>query len=122
MNAHRNVRAKALPYGDERRVSIARALALQPRFLLLDEPAAGLNEAECERLVELISKIPGEFDCGVLLIEHNLRVIMDVCHTLHVLDGGKTIAEGPAHQVRDDPAVIRAYLGTKGERVAAVRD
>ncbi len=107
-----SVRASALPYGAERRVGIARALAMSPRFLLLDEPAAGLNEAESDDLALLISAIPKRFGCGVLLIEHNMRVVMRVCHTLHVLDGGKTISEGEAEKVRCDPEVIRAYLGT----------
>lgn len=113
------VRAKTLAYGDERRVAIARALALDPSFLLLDEPAAGLNEAECDELIEMVARIPDEFGCGVLLIEHNMQVIMGVCRTLHVLDGGRTIAEGAMHQVRDDPLVIRAYLGSKSERSRA---
>lgn len=116
LSAYGGIRANALPYGDERRVAIARALALTPHFLLLDEPAAGLNETECDELIDMISRIPDQFGCGVLLIEHNMQVIMGVCRTLHVLDGGRTIAEGPLNQVRDDPQVIRAYLGSKGDR------
>ena len=104
--------ASVLPYGAERRVGIARALAMAPRFLLLDEPAAGLNETECDEIIELISEIPARFGCGVLLIEHNMRVVMGVCQQLHVLDGGRTISEGDLRTVRNDPAVIQAYLGT----------
>ena len=104
--------ASVLPYGAERRVGIARALAMAPRFLLLDEPAAGLNETECDEIIDLISEIPARFGCGVLLIEHNMRVVMGVCQQLHVLDGGRTISEGDLRTVRNDPAVIQAYLGT----------
>jgi branched-chain amino acid transport system ATP-binding protein len=112
----------ALPYGVERRVGIARALAISPDFILLDEPAAGLNEEECDELIETTARIPVDFGCGVLVIEHNMPVIMGVCAAVHVLDGGRTIAEGPTHQVRSDPEVIRAYLGSKRERRRAAKD
>jgi len=108
-------RADALPYGDERRVGIARALAMDPRYVLLDEPAAGLGDAECDELMSLIARIPQDFRCGVLVIEHNMRLIMGVCHRIHVIDSGKTIAEGSPSAIRSDPAVIRAYLGSKSE-------
>jgi branched-chain amino acid transport system ATP-binding protein len=108
--AHR--RADALPYAHERRVGIARALALQPRFLLLDEPAAGMTEPECDELAGLIQQLPARFGCGVLLIEHNMGVVMTVCRTLHVLNNGRTLATGPIESVRRDPEVISAYLGT----------
>ncbi len=104
-------RADALPYADERRVGIARALALEPRFLLLDEPAAGMTEPECDELARLIQKLPEKFGCGVLLIEHNMSVVMTVCQRLHVLDNGRTLATGPLEQVRRNPEVIAAYLG-----------
>jgi branched-chain amino acid transport system ATP-binding protein len=107
--------ARTIPYGDERRVGIARALAAQPRFLLLDEPAAGLNATECAALIALVSTIPSIFGCGVLLIEHNMDVVMGLCRDLHVLDGGRTIAVGPTEAVRYDPEVVRAYLG-RGRR------
>jgi branched-chain amino acid transport system ATP-binding protein len=107
--AHR--RADALPYADERRVGIARALALEPRFLLLDEPAAGMTEPECDELARLIQQLPEKFGCGVLLIEHNMSVVMTVCQGLHVLDNGRTLATGPIERVRRDPEVIAAYLG-----------
>ncbi|RUY62144.1 ABC transporter ATP-binding protein, partial [Mesorhizobium sp. M7A.F.Ca.CA.001.13.1.1] len=77
-------RCNSLSYGDERRVGIARALALQPSFALLDEPASGMNDAECEALMEVIAELPGRFGCGVLLIEHNMKVIMGVCQRIHV--------------------------------------
>jgi branched-chain amino acid transport system ATP-binding protein len=108
--AHR--RAGALAYADERRVGIARALALQPHFLLLDEPAAGMTEVECEALSRLIALLPQRFGCGVLLIEHNVSVVIAVCRNIHVLDNGRTLATGAIDTVRNDPAVIAAYLGT----------
>ncbi len=112
--------ARTIPYGDERRVGIARALAAQPRFLLLDEPAAGLNAVECDALVALVAALPSMFGCGVLLIEHNMSVVMRLCRDLHVLDGGRTITVGPTDTVRYDQNVVRAYLGSgrKIDRVA----
>ncbi len=103
--------AGTLPYTDERRVGIARALILSPAFILLDEPAAGMSDAECEDLAEWVASIPHRFDCGVLLIEHNMRVIMGVSNRIHVLDGGRTLAEGTPAEIQDNPAVIAAYLG-----------
>jgi branched-chain amino acid transport system ATP-binding protein len=103
--------ASELNYTDERRVGIARALILSPSFLLLDEPAAGMTHAECDELMRLISGIPGEYGCGVLLIEHNMRVVMSLCDRIQVLDSGNTIAEGTPQQIRESKAVIAAYLG-----------
>ena len=104
-----------LSYGDERRVSIARALAMGPAFALLDEPASGMNDAECAALMKVIAALPARFDCGVLLIEHNMTVIMGVCDRIHVLDGGRSLAEGTPAEVQADPAVRRAYLGDKAD-------
>ncbi len=114
-----HVRAETLPYGDERRVGIARALATSPRFALLDEPAAGMSDAECDDLMGMIAQIPERFGCGVLLIEHNMRVIMGACHRIHVIDGGRTIGEGSPHQIKCNPEVIRAYLGSRSEKLIA---
>ncbi len=106
-----DVLAGALPYTDQRRVGIARALVGAPGYLLLDEPAAGMSDAECEELVKLIGEIPERFSCGVLLIEHNMHVVMSICDRIHVLDGGKSIAEGTPVEIRNNQAVISAYLG-----------
>jgi branched-chain amino acid transport system permease protein len=114
-----HIRADTLPYGAERRVGIGRALAMSPRFALLDEPAAGLNDTECEDLMRLISLIPEQFRCGVLLIEHNMRVIMGVCHRIHVIDSGRTIVEGTPQEIQTNPDVISAYLGTKSNSTHA---
>jgi branched-chain amino acid transport system ATP-binding protein len=104
--------ATSLSYGEERRVGLLRALALNPKFLLLDEPAAGLNAAEAEELRHLIAHIQEAFTCAVLLIEHNMALVMNLCHRLHVLDGGRTIATGTPSEVQASPAFRRAYLGT----------
>ena len=103
--------AGSLPYGDERRVGIARALATAPAFLLLDEPAAGTNEEDIPNLISMIARIRDEFDCGVLVVEHNMGLIMGLCSRVHVIDHGRTIAVGSPRAVQDDPEVRRAYLG-----------
>jgi branched-chain amino acid transport system ATP-binding protein len=107
--------ADTLPYGEERLVWIGRALAMAPRFVLLDEPAAGLTDAECDGLMRRIARIPAEFQCGVLLIEHNMRVVMGVCQRIHVIASGRTIAEGTPADIQRHAGVIEAYLGTRSE-------
>lgn len=111
----------ALNYGDQRRIGIARALALLPNFILLDEPAAGMNERECDDLVNLVASIPERWGCGVLLIEHNMSVVMRTCRRILVLDGGKPIAEGTPAAIQTNAEVRRAYLGDKAPAIAAVR-
>ncbi|WP_368911977.1 ABC transporter ATP-binding protein [Taklimakanibacter deserti] len=104
--------ASALSYGEERRVGLARALALEPRFLLLDEPAAGLASAEAEKLKRSIIAIRDRCGCGILVIEHNMALVMSLCDRVHVLGGGRTIAAGLPDEIRIDPAVRTAYLGS----------
>lgn len=102
-----------LNYGDERRVGIARALALSPKFLLLDEPAAGMNIAEAEALGLLIRRIRDEFRCGILVIEHNMRLVMNTCERLHVMSSGRTIATGTPEEVAGNREFKAAYLGSE---------
>ena len=101
----------ALNYGDKRRVEMARALAADPAFLLLDEPAAGMNEAESGVLLQILRDLPRARGLGLLIIDHDMGLIMRLCDRLHVLASGRTIAEGDAESVRRNPAVVEAYLG-----------
>jgi branched-chain amino acid transport system ATP-binding protein len=110
--------AAALPHGDERRVGIARAVAAQPKFLLLDEPATGLDDAESLALTRTVEGLRDELDCGVLLVEHDMRIIFRVCERIQVLDYGRSIAVGKPEEVRTNKAVIAAYLGEKGAQIA----
>lgn len=103
--------AKSLPYGDQRRLEIIRALATQPKLLLLDEPAAGMNPAEKLELMKLIQFIQEKFQLAILLVEHDMKVVMGICQRIHVLEYGRKIAEGAPAEIRANPAVIAAYLG-----------
>jgi len=108
-------RAKNLPYGHQRRLEIARALALQPRLLLLDEPAAGMNPDETEKLMDFIEEIKEKFNLTILLIEHHMEVVMGLCDDIVVIDFGKKIAQGTPEQIQSDETVIQAYLGAGEE-------
>jgi branched-chain amino acid transport system ATP-binding protein len=107
--AHRPV--GTLPFGEERRVGIARAVAMKPRFLLMDEPAAGLNDGECNDLQQIIRDIGRRLQCGILLIEHRMSLVFQLCDRIQVLQLGRTLALGPTAEIRADPKVRKAYLG-----------
>jgi branched-chain amino acid transport system ATP-binding protein len=109
--------AAALPHGDERKLGVARALATQPRYVLMDEPAAGLTEAEVPDLVSVVRSVRDDHGAGVLLIDHNVALIMEVCDRIHVLDQGRTLAEGTPAEVRQNIDVANAYLGGSGRDV-----
>jgi branched-chain amino acid transport system ATP-binding protein len=117
LEAYADAPAGSLPHGDERRLGVARALATTPRFVLMDEPAAGLPEAELPAFAEVVRSVRDEHDAGVLLIDHNMALIMDVCDRVQVLDQGRTLAEGTPDEIRSNLDVAAAYLGE-----SAVRD
>ena len=110
-----NELAKNLPYGDQRRLEIARAMATEPFLLLLDEPAAGMNPRETDALEALIRRICDEEGIAVLLIEHDMRIVMSISNRIYVLDYGKKIAAGTAAEIWENPVVIKAYLGEETE-------
>jgi branched-chain amino acid transport system ATP-binding protein len=109
--------AAALPHGDERKLGVARALATEPRYVLMDEPAAGLTEAEVPELVAVVRSVRDDHGAGVLLIDHNVPLIMEVCDRIHVLDQGRTLAQGTPAEVRQNIDVANAYLGGSGRDV-----
>lgn len=114
LTERRDVQANNLPYGLQRRLEIVRALALDPKLLLLDEPAAGMNPDETEQLMRLISEIRTRFKLTVLVIEHHMDLVMRLCESIVVLNFGQKLAEGTADEIRGDPRVVEAYLGSGG--------
>jgi branched-chain amino acid transport system ATP-binding protein len=111
-----DVTANNLPYGLQRRLEITRALALDPKLLLLDEPAAGMNPDETNDLMRLIGEVRDKFRLSVLVIEHHMDLIMGICEQVHVLNFGCTLASGTAESIADDPKVVEAYLGGEGKK------
>ena len=119
LDSYMNEKASSLPYGAQRRLEIARALATSPDFLLLDEPAAGMNPQESTELMRFIRHIRDEFDLTILLIEHIMKAVVSLCEKVIVLHHGEKIAEGTPEQVMNDPYVMEVYLGTKKEGASA---
>jgi branched-chain amino acid transport system ATP-binding protein len=111
LTRYADVPARHLPYGEQRLIEMARALISRPQVLLLDEPAAGMNQAESQELISLIRGLKEEFSLTILLIEHQMRVVMNLCERVTVLDFGETIATGPPQEIHRHPAVLEAYLG-----------
>jgi branched-chain amino acid transport system ATP-binding protein len=111
--------ATSLPYGDQRRLEIVRALALKPKLLLLDEPTAGMNSTESSFVLDLIRRIRGQYQLTIILVEHNMPLVMRLCERIQVLNYGQIIAEGTPEKVRGDPRVIESYLGQVEEDAEA---
>jgi branched-chain amino acid transport system ATP-binding protein len=107
--------SRSLPYGDQRRLEIVRALATKPRLLLLDEPAAGMNPYEAMQLTDFLRWVHGKFSLTIVLIEHHMQMVMDLCDRIEVLEFGVRIAGGKPDEVKANPRVVEAYLGTEGE-------
>lgn len=112
LEAYADTLGSEIPFGHQRKLEMARALAMEPKFVFLDEPAAGLNEAESDELNELLKGFPARFNIGLVVIEHDMRLMMSLCPRLHVLNYGRTITEGTPAEVRANEEVVTAYLGS----------
>lgn len=119
LDGYKHYSAHSLPYGQQRKLEIARAMATKPKLLLLDEPAAGMNPIETEELMDTIAMIRDKFDMTILLIEHDMKLVLGICERLMVLNYGKIIAEGDPKEVIDNPKVVSAYLGAVEEEELA---
>ena len=115
LDGQADLAATALPYGDQRRLEIVRALALRPKLLLLDEPMAGMNPHEATSVLHLIRRIRDQYGLTIIIVEHNMPIVMQLCERIQVLSYGQTIAEGTPEEIRSDPRVIEAYLGKSEE-------
>jgi len=113
LEEHKDRQAGTLPYGSQRRLEIARALAASPKLLLLDEPAAGMNNDECNELIELLRDIHKRFNLTVMMIEHHIDIVLKLCPRIYVLNLGQILTEGTPKQIQTDPRVIKAYLGER---------
>ena len=111
LNDSKDILASSLPYGDQRKLEIARALASDPKLLLLDEPAAGMNPQETEELMKTITFVKDKFNIAILLIEHDMNLVMNICERIYVLNYGMLLAEGSPEEIKNNPKVIQAYLG-----------
>lgn len=118
MRAQRDTAVSSLPYGDQRLVEIARAIALSPKLLLLDEPVAGMAPDEMARVAQVVRQVSGE-GVGIILVEHEMEFALGLCHVISVLNFGEKIAEGPPDLIRSHPEVVRAYLGEEGDLLGA---
>lgn len=116
IDEYKDYQASTLPYGLQRRLEIARALAAHPKLLLLDEPAAGMNNDECAELVTLLKFIQSRYQLTVVLIEHHMDVVLNLCNRIYVLNLGKLLAEGSSQEIQSNPEVIRAYLGERRKK------
>ena len=117
-----NFPAGSLPYGAQRRLEIARALATKPSIILLDEPAAGMNPSETAELMNNIRRIRDNFQIAVMLIEHDMNLVMNICEGICVLDHGKVIAKGTPDEIKSNPTVIEAYLGKKNDKKVETKE